>query len=179
MVCQRCILVVGSLLKEKGYSIEHIELGKVKLKREVSDKKRQDLQKDLQSYGFELLSNKTQITISTIKNIIVKWVYKDEILRKKNLSEILSKSLYKNYSALSKLFSEIEGVTIEKYYQKIKIERVKELLIYDELSISEIAAKLNYSSVAYLSNQFKKETGLTPSFFKKMKISSRKPLDDV
>lgn len=179
MVCQRCVLVVKNLLKQQGHSILHIDLGKVTLNSELNDKQLKTVQKDLQEYGFELLSNENQIIISTIKSLILKAVYEDEFLNNKNLSDILKENLNKDYSILSKLFSEIEGLTIEKYKQKLKIERIKELLIYDELSVSEIAAKMNYSSVAYLSNQFKKETGLTPSFFKKMKLPPRKPLDSI
>ena len=117
--------------------------------------------------------------IEKIKNIIIQQVHHTQDEQHYNLSNILSKSLHKDYSYLSSLFSEVEGITIEKYLINQKIEKVKELIIYDELSLSEIAYKLSYSSVAHLSNQFKKITGLTPSHFKQVGRNKRKPLDKV
>jgi AraC-like DNA-binding protein len=129
--------------------------------------------------GFELIDDKKSRIIEKIKNTIIQLVHHQDSGLKNNLSEVLSSELHHDYNYLSNLFSEIEGTTIEKYFIAQKIERVKELLVYDQLSLSEIAFQLNYSSVAYLSNQFKKVTGLTPSHFKQIKENKRKPLDQL
>ena len=126
-----------------------------------------------------MIDDKKSRIIEKIKNIIIDLVHHQDNEAKTNLSDVLSNELHHDYNYLSNLFSEVEGTTIEKYFIAQKIERVKELLVYDELSLSEIAFQLNYSSVAYLSNQFKKTTGLTPSHFKQIKEEKRKPLDEV
>ncbi len=133
----------------------------------------------LTTLGFELLDNNKQQLIEKIKNVIIKQVHNTEEESTHNYSEILSKTLHKDYSYLSSLFSEVEGITIEKYVINQKIEKVKELTIYDQLSLGEIAYKLGYSSVAHLSNQFKKVTGLTPSHFKKVGKNKRTPIDKI
>ncbi|KKX47548.1 AraC family transcriptional reguator [Sphingobacterium sp. IITKGP-BTPF85] len=133
----------------------------------------------LDPLGFEVIDDKKCRIIERIKNIIIELVHNRDSDIKTNLSDVLSNKLHHDYNYLSNLFSEVEGTTIEKYFIAQKIEKVKELLVYDELSLSEIAFRLNYSSVAYLSNQFKKVTGLTPSHFKQIKEDKRKPLDEV
>ena len=138
-----------------------------------------NLSEALVRLGFQIIDDKKSRIIEKIKNIIIELVHHQDNDTKTNLSEVLSNKLHHDYNHLSNLFSEIEGTTIEKYLIAQKIEKVKELLVYDELSLSEIAFRLNYSSVAYLSNQFKKVTGLTPSHFKQIKVDKRKPVDSL
>src|SRR5690606_36069809 len=133
----------------------------------------------LQTLGFELIDDKRSRQIMQIKSAIIDLVHQRNNSIKINLSNYVSNKLNHDYTYLSNLFSEVEGTTIEKYFIAQKIEKVKELLVYDELSLSEISFQLNYSSVAYLSNQFKKVTGLTPSHFKQIRADKRKPLDKV
>ncbi|MCD8041586.1 MAG: AraC family transcriptional regulator [Tannerellaceae bacterium] len=180
MVCNRCILVVEGIFKTAGIEPESVTLGKVTLKEELSDVQKDTLRQQLENVGFELLDNKRIRLIEQIKNRIIEMVHQHNNRLKVNLSEYLSSSLNHEYSYLSNLFSESEGITIEKYFIAQKIERVKELLVYDELSLNEIADMLNYSSAAHLSTQFKNVTGLTPSRFKALKENDkRKPLDQV
>ncbi len=179
MVCNRCILVVKQELDK--LNIEHctVNLGEVETANDLSKEILEQFGNNLDSLGFELLDNNKQQLIEKIKNIVIKQVHHNKEANNHNFSEIISKALYKDYSYLSSLFSDVEGVTIEKYIINQKIEKVKEFIIYDELSLSEIAYKLGYSSVAHLSNQFKKVTGLTPSHFKKVGQQKRKPIDKV
>lgn len=179
MVCNRCILVVRNELDKLGLEIENIKLGEVILINELTSKKKDTLVAALDPLGFEVIDDKKCRIIERIKNIIIELVHNRDSDIKTNLSDVLSNKLHHDYNYLSNLFSEVEGTTIEKYFIAQKIEKVKELLVYDELSLSEIAFRLNYSSVAYLSNQFKKVTGLTPSHFKQIKEDKRKPLDEV
>ncbi len=179
MVCNRCIMVVQNELTKLGLQPTNIALGEVSLDKEPTNKEKEQLEKALLAVGFEVIDDKKSRLIEKIKNVIIRLVHHQENELKTNLSEILSKELHHDYNYLSNLFSEVEGTTIEKYFIAQKIEKVKELLVYDELSLSEIAFRLNYSSVAYLSNQFKKVTGLTPSHFKQVKAGKRKPLDKV
>ncbi len=179
MVCNRCIMVVQQTLSKLGLKTKNIILGEVELEKEPSAKEKKQLEDALVPLGFELIDDKKSRIIEKIKNIIINQIHHREDEIKTNLSVVLSKELHHDYNYLSNLFSEVEGTTIEKYFIAQKIEKVKELLVYDELSLSEIAFRLNYSSVAYLSNQFKKVTGLTPSHFKKIGMEKRKPLDEV
>lgn len=179
MVCNRCKIAVRSTFEELGLHPVQVELGEVELQENNISAVKEELIEELQSVGFDLLDNKRTQTIEKVKNLIIDLVHNKDNDIEINLSEYLSKELHRDYSSLSNLFSEIEGITIEKYYILQKIERVKELLVYDELNLSEIAFKLNYSSTAYLSNQFKKVTGSTPSHFKKIREDKRKPLDEV
>ena len=179
MVCSRCILVVQQELKKLNIDNCKVTLGEVETGTELSKEKIEQFGNNLASLGFELLDNSKQQIIEKIKNTVIKQVHYNEEENNHNFSEILSKSLHKDYSYLSSLFSEVEGITIEKYIINQKIEKVKELIIYDELSLSEIAYQLGYSSVAHLSNQFKKVTGLTPSHFKQLGEKKRKPIDKV
>ncbi len=179
MVCDRCIMVVQNELDKLGFDTKNIRLGEVTLEKELTPEEKEKLSETLIPLGFELIDDKKSRIIEQIKNTIIEIVHHQENDIKANLSDILSNKLHHDYAYLSNLFSEIEGTTIEKYFIAQKIEKVKELLVYDELSLSEIAFRLNYSSVAYLSNQFKKVTGLTPSHFKQIKEDKRKPLDKV
>ena len=179
MVCDRCIMVVQSELKKLDIQTENVTLGKVALKQELSDDQIKMLNENLLARGFEVIDDKKSQIIEGIKNVIIELVHYQDSETKNNLSDILSNKLQHDYNYLSNLFSEVESTTIEKYFIAQKIEKVKELLGYDELSLSEIADSLNYSSVAYLSNQFKKVTGLTPIQFKQIKEDKRTPLDEV
>jgi len=179
MVCNRCIMVVQNELEKLGLGIKNIKLGEVTLAQEITPAKKDALVKTLEPLGFEIIDDKKGRTIEKIKNIIIDLVHHQDNDVKTNLSDVLSNKLHHDYNYLSNLFSEVEGTTIEKYFIAQKVEKVKELLVYDELSLSEIAFRLNYSSVAYLSNQFKKITGLTPSHFKQIKEDKRKPWDKV
>lgn len=179
MVCNRCLMVVQEEMNKLGLEIESMKLGEVTLQKELTPTERNALEEALVLLGFQVIDDKKSRLIEQIKNVIINLVHYEDNETKTNLSDILSKKLHHDYNYLSNLFSEVESTTIEKYFIAQKIERVKELLVYDEMSLSEIAFKLNYSSVAYLSNQFKKVTGLTPSHFKQIREDKRKPLDKV
>lgn len=179
MVCNRCILVVQNELDKLGIEANNIKLGEITLKEDLTKKEREALENALDPLGFQIIDDKKSRMIEKIKNVIIDLVHHQDNDVKTNLSDVLSNTLHNDYNYLSNLFSDIEGTTIEKYFIAQKVEKVKELLVYDELSLSEIADRLNYSSVAYLSNQFKKVTGLTPSHFKQIREDKRKPLDEV
>ena len=179
MVCNRCIMVVKSEFEKLGLEPLSVELGEVEIQKELTAGEKQKLTAVLQRSGFDLIDDKRSRIIERIKTLIIELVHKNHNDLKTNLSGYLTSHLNHDYHYLSNLFSEVEGTTIEKYFIAQKIEKVKELLVYDELSLSEIADRLNYSSVAYLSSQFKKVTGLTPSHFKNIRSIRRKPLDEV
>lgn len=179
MVCNRCIMVVRNQLEQLGLQPVSVELGIAMLPDKVTDEVYHTIKKTLEPFGFELIDDKKSQVIEQIKDAIIELVHYSENDLKVNLSDYLTSKLNRDYSSLSKLFSEITNTTIEKYLIAQKIERAKELLVYGELSLNEIADKLNYSSAAYLSAQFKSVTGLTPSYFKKIKENKRKPLDEV
>lgn len=179
MVCNRCIMAVQNVFEGLGYSPVNISLGEVETDHPVSDNDMPKLKNALTNYGFELIDDAKSRIIERIKNTIVQLIHHTENAPKVNYSQSIESQLHKDYSYLSSLFSEIEGITIEKYIINQKIEKVKELLVYDELTLSEIADRMGYSNVAYLSGQFKKVTGLTPSHFKQIKENKRKPLDEV
>ena len=179
MVCNRCNIVVKSELEKIGLHAISVQLGEVELAEDFKDNEKERLIKSLQALGFELLEDKISITIEQIKNLIVDVVHYQNKELKVNLSHYLSEHLTQDYSTLSNLFSEVEGKTIEHYYIIQKIERVKELLLYDELTLSEIAIQLKYNDVAHLSNQFKKVTGYTPTYFKKAKETMRLEIDKL
>lgn len=179
MVCSRCIMVVKSKLEQLGLHPIAVELGEVEIKEEIDENQKEVLLKNLQSIGFDLLDDKKTKTIEKIKNLIVDLVHHKNNDLKINLSDYLAKNLNQDYNSLSNLFSEVENTTIEKYFISQKIEKVKELLIYDEHSLSEIADILNYSNVAHLSNQFKKITGFTPTSFKQSKDKNRIQLENL
>jgi len=172
-------MAVKSELDKLGIEPNDVQLGEVTLEKELTTQEKEKFSKALVSLGLELIEDKKSRLIEQIKNTIIDLVHHQDNETKTNLSDVLSEKLHHDYNYLSNLFSEVEGTTIEKYFIAQKIEKVKELLVYDELSLSEIAFRLNYSSVAYLSNQFKKVTGLSPSHFKKIREKRRKPLDEV
>ena len=178
MVCDRCIMVVEDEIKKLGLAIKSIELGRVELVNEISPVQKDEIEEKLKSFGFEIIDDKNEKLAGQIKNIIIDLVHnKYDGEKKLNHSSYLSKMTGRDYNYLSTLFSETEGTTIEKYFILQKIEKVKELLSYNELNLSEIAFQLNYSSVQHLSSQFKKVTGLTPGEFK-LEIK-RKALDKI
>jgi AraC-like DNA-binding protein len=179
MVCRRCILVVRSELEKLGLHPVSIELGKVILEEDSIDTKRPELDANLRALGFEIIDDKKSKTIDKIKTLIIELIHKQDNNLNENLSKYLSVQLTQDYNSLSNLFSEVTNTTIEKYFIAQKIERVKELLMYDELTLKEIAFKLNYSSVAYLSNQFRKITGFSPSYYKQLKNQKRKQIEDL
>ena len=179
MVCNRCIMVVKSELEKIGQHPLSIALGEVELLRDLTANEKQTVAKKLSQLGFELLDDKISRTIERIKNGIVDLVHHQNQALKTNLSDYLVERLRQDYSTLSNLFSEVEGTTIEHYFIAQKIEKVKELLTYNELTLTEIAIQLNYSNVAHLSNQFKKVTGFTPTYFKQLKDKKRKQIDNL
>lgn len=180
MVCQRCIKVVKEVFTALDIPVASMELGVVMVKTEEKDIPMHRLREKLEAEGFELLDDKRSRLIDQIKQVIIEQVHrKAGEENHKNLSDILEERLHLEYSYLSHLFSQTEGITIEKYTILQRIEKAKELLVYDELTLSEIAWQLQYSSVQHLSSQFKKVTGLTPGGFKKLNQPRRKPIDQV
>jgi AraC family transcriptional regulator len=180
MVCDRCILAVRQQLDKLDLPYNHIQLGEAELSGNPSAGKIQALRESLHALGFELLDDKKSTVVEKIKNTIIRLIHPvDEIDLTQKISVILAEKLKMDYHYLSGLFSAVEGITIEKYVILQRIEKAKELLKYDELSLSEIADKLGYSSVQHLSQQFKKITGLTTTHFKQLKGNQRKPLDKV
>ena len=179
MVCKRCIMVVKEQLERLGLHPVSVELGIAVLPDKVMDETCLAVKAALEPLGFELMDDKKLQVVEQVKDAIIELVHYSDSSLKVNLSDYLAGKFNRDYSVLSKLFSEITHTTIEKYLIAQKIERTKELLVYGELSLNEIADKLNYSSAAYLSAQFKRITGLTPGYFKKLKENKRKPLDEV
>ncbi|WP_208419923.1 helix-turn-helix domain-containing protein [Paraflavitalea devenefica] len=179
MVCNRCILVVKQVFEQEGLHPVNVKLGEVELEKTPNSKQLEAIKTNLTSLGFEILNDQKRKTIEQIRTTIIRLIHAGELDDNHKFSVLLSDTLHKDYSYLSKLFSEVEGITIEKYVILQRIERVKELLTYGELSLSEIAFQLGYSSVAHLSAQFKKTTGFNPSEFRKQKDHHRKPLDNV
>jgi len=170
---------VKSELENLGLHYSSVELGEVEIKENISAEQREQLNIALKKSGLELMDDKKSILIEKIKNVIVEMVHYSNEELKTNFSDYLSEKLHYNYAYLADLFQEVQGTTIEHYIILHKIERVKELLVYDELTLSEIAYLMHYSSVAHLSNQFKKITGLTPSHFKKLRDKRRNTLEDL
>ena len=179
MVCIRCKMIVKSVLENLGLHYILVGLGQVEIKEELSGDQHDQLKTELRKYGLELLDDRKAILIERIKNVIIQMVhYEDELPKIKN-SEYISERLDYDYTYLANLFSEVTGTTIEHFFLTHKIERVKELLLYDKLSLKEIAYKMNYSSIGHLSNQFRKLTGLTPSFFKHLKRKKLTELENI
>jgi len=179
MVSNRCKMVVKDELKKLGLHFVLVDLGEVDIMENISFEEREQLKTALLDVGFELMDDKRAVLIEKIKNAIVEMVhYTDEPI-KINFSDFLSEKLNHDYTYLANLFSEVQGTTIEQFVISHKIERIKELIIYGELNITEIAWKMNYSSVAHLSNQFKKMTGLSPSHFKQLKDKRRSPIEEI
>ncbi len=179
MVCNRCVAAVKNELENLGYNVTEVILGEAEIKETLSEPELKKLDISLHKLGFELISDRKGRIIEQIKNEIVYLVHHSGEILNTNLSAWISDKLHYDYTYLSNLYSEVEGTTIEKYYIAQRIEKVKELLVYDELTLSEIADTLGYSSTAYLSSQFKKVTGLTPTFYKSIKNNRRHNIDEL
>ena len=180
MVCNRCISVVAKELTEQGIGYTSVRLGEVDIREKLSDAQHSQLRDRLHTHGFQLLDDKKSALISQIKSAVINYIHYDESKTMKvNLSAHIAETVGKDYNYLSGLFSEVEGITIEKFVILQRIEKVKELLVYGELTLSEIAWKMGYSSLAHLSGQFKKITGLTPSDYREIRDKKRKALDEV
>lgn len=179
MVCIRCQMVVKAELEKLGLNYKQVKLGEVDLAGDINPEQLEMLDIGLKRAGLVLMDDKKSILVEKNKSAIIEVVHYSEDQIKVNLSDFLSEKLNYNYTYLANLFSEVKGITIEKFYLTHKIERVKELIVYDELNLSEIAYRMNYSSVAHLSNQFKKFTGLTPTHFKMLKNKRRDTLENV
>ena len=179
MVSNRCKMVVKEELKKLGLHFILVDLGVVDIMENISEEQREHIRVALLSSGLELMEDRKAMLIEKIKTVIIEMIHYSDDLIKVNFSDFISEKLKYDYTYLANLFSEVQGTTIERFIINHKIERVKELIIYDELNLTEIAWKMHYSSVAHLSNQFKKITGLTPSHFKKIKDNKRTPIDQV
>ncbi len=179
MVSLRCKLMVQEELRKLGLKYVLVDLGVVEILEDISDLQREQFKVNLLKSGLELMDDKKSILIEKIKNVIIEMIHYADELPQENFSDYISKQLGYDYTYLANTFSEVKGVTIQQFIIIHKIERVKELLLYDELNLTEISYKLNYSSVAHLSNQFKKVTGLSPSFYKKLKQKRKNNLENL
>ena len=179
MVSTRCKMLVKDELRKLGLHFIVVDLGEVEIMEDISSYQREQLKEALLHSGLELIDDKRAILIEKIKNIIIEMVHHTEEIIKINFSDFLSQKLNHDYTYMANLFSEVQGTTIGQFIIYHKIERIKELIMYGELNITEIAWKMNYSSVAHLSNQFKKFTGLSPSHFKKLRDKKRSPIDEI
>ena len=179
MVSNRCKMAVKEELRKLGLHFIVVDLGEVEIMENISAEQREQMKAALLISGFELMDDKKAILIEKIKTAVIEMVHHSDEEIKTNFSDFLSEKLNHNYTYLANLFSEVQGTTIEHFIIAHKIERIKELIIYDELNITEIAWKMNYSSVAHLSNQFKKVTGLSPSHFKQLKDKRRSSIEDI
>lgn len=179
MVSNRCKMVVKEALKNLGLHFVMVDLGEVEIMESITAQQRDTLKDTLSNAGLELMDDKRSILIEKIKNTIIEIVHHSEEMMKVSFSVYLSEKLHHDYTYMANLFSEFQGTTIEQFIILHKVEKIKELLIYGELNITEIAYKMNYSSNAHLSSQFKKVTGLTPSHFKQLKEKRRRPIEDI
>jgi len=179
MVCRRCILTVTQVLEQNGIKPDSVVLGEVYIADQPLPETLQKLRSDLEAFGFELLDDQRSQLIEKVKTLLLVQVQSGELPDNFSLVKFVSSALHRDYSAISKLFTEVEGITLEQYLILQKIEKVKEWLVYNELTLSEIAFRLGYNSVAYLSGQFKKVTGMTPTEFKNNHTGHRHPLDEV
>jgi len=179
MVSNRCKMAVKEELKKLGLHFIVVDLGEVEIMETITTEQREQLKTSLFDSGLELMDDKRAVLIEKIKTTIIEMVHNSDEMIKTNFSDFLSEKLNHDYTYLANLFSEVQGTTIEHFIINHKIERIKELIIYDELNITEIAWKMNYSSVAHLSNQFKKVTGLSPSHFKQLKDKRRSQIEDI
>lgn len=179
MVSLRCKLLVKHELEKLGFHHTSIELGLVEIKESITDEQKQQLKSNLKVSGLELLDNKKSILIDKIKNVIIEMIHYSDEVPKVNYSDYISEKLGYDYTYLSNMFSEVKGITIQHFIINHKIERAKELILYDELNLTEIAYRLHYSSVAHLSNQFKKVTGKSPSFYKKIGEKRKNNLENL
>jgi AraC-like DNA-binding protein len=179
MVSTRCKMAVKEALKKQGLHYIVVDLGEVEIMEELSFEQLEQLKTGLLTSGLELMDDKKAVLIERIKNVITEMIHHTDESLKVNYSDYISEKLNYDYTYLSNLFSEVKGITIQQFIIVHKIEKVKELLYYDELNLTEIAYKLHYSSVAHLSNQFKKVTGLSPSAYKALKDKIRRPLEEI
>lgn len=179
MVCPRCVSAVGRVLDGLHLAFDRVELGEVHLKQDLTPEQQNLLKQELEKEGFEIVDDARRQLIEKVKQFLIQRVQTGLIDEHFVLSEQISMLLHKDYSAVSKLFSQVESMTLEQYFILLRIEKVKECLVYDQYTLSEIAYRLGYSSVAHLSSQFKKTTGLTPSEFRKQHSGLRKPLDQL
>ncbi len=179
MVSTRCKMAVKEALKKLGLHFIVVDLGEVEVMETLTLEQRNELKLNLLDSGLELMDDKKAMLIERIKNVIIEQVHHSDEVMKVNFSVFLSEKLDHDYTYLANLFSEVQGTTIEKFLISHKVERIKELIIYGEHNITEIAWKMNYSSVAHLSNQFKKVTGLSPSHFKQLKTKRRNPIEEI
>jgi AraC-like DNA-binding protein len=179
MVSTRCKMMVKEALKQLGLHFIVVDLGVVEIMEILSDEQKEELRTLLSNVGLELMEDKKAMLIEKIKKVIIEMVHYADELPKTNFSDFISKKLDYDYTYLANLFSEVQGTTIEQYIISHKIERIKELIVYGEMNITEIANNMNYSSVAHLSSQFKKVTGLTPSHFKQLKEKRRIPIEEL
>ena len=179
MVSLRCKMMVKEELKKMGLNYMVVDLGQVEIMEDITEEQREQLGRNLMKSGLELLENKKSILIEKIKNVITEMIHYSDVLPKVNYSDYLSEKIGYDYTYLANTFSEVKGMTIQQFIIIHKIEKVKELILYDELTLAEISYRLHYSSPAHLSNQFKKITGLTPSFYKKMKQKRDKNLENM
>ncbi|WP_317174873.1 AraC family transcriptional regulator [Pararhodonellum marinum] len=179
MVCPRCIMAVETALKQTGIPYKGVNLGKVVLEQALSTDKMEDLRERLEQVGFEVLKDRESQTIEKIKNLLHQQLNNGEMVQGAHLMALITENLNEDYATVSHLFSSTEGITIEKYYILLKVEKIKEWLFYQELTISEMAWKLGYSSVQHLSAQFKKVTGMTPSDYKKLNNKPRTALTRI
>ena len=179
MVSLRCKMMVKEELKKLGLKYVIVDLGMVEILEDITNEQREALSKNLLKSGLELLDDKKAILIEKIKNVIIEMIHYTDEIPDVNYSDYISEKLDYDYTYLANTFSEVKGTTIQQFIIIHKIERVKELLLYDELNLTEISYKLHYSSVQHLSNQFKKITGLTPSFYKQLKNKRNSNLENV
>lgn len=179
MVSMRCKLKVKEELNNMGIDFLSIDLGKVELIDDLTPEQHEQLKENLLSSGLELMDDKKAILVERVKNVIIKMIHESEEMPKENYSDYISRQLDYDYTYLSNIFAEVKGITIQQYIINNKIERVKELLLYDELNLTEISYRLHYSSGAHLSNQFRKVTGITPSYFKKLKLKRKGNLENL
>jgi len=179
MISLRCKMLVKEELNKLGILFTTLELGMVELLEDIPESLRQQLKANLLLSGLEVMDDKKSILIEKIKNVIIEMIHYSEELPAVNFSDYLSEKLKYDYTYLANIFSEVQGITIQQYLILHKIEKVKELLLYDELTLTEIAYKLHYSSIAHLSNQFKKVTGLAPSYFKAVKQRRTSNLENI
>ena len=179
MVSIRCKMVVKEALDQLNLHYTFVDLGSVEIVEDLTLKQREKLKLDLLRSGLELMDDKKAMLIEKIKNVIIEMIHYSDEIPKVNYSDYISEKLGLDYTHMSKIFSEVKGITIEHFIIYHKIERVKELLLYDELNLTQISYLLDYSSVSHLSKQFKKVTGLTPRFFKKLKQQKRNTLENI
>lgn len=179
MVCDRCLMAVRQVLNDEGIEYRHLQLGEVELSAPLTAEQLERLSVQLKSIGFELLDDKKSRMVEKIKSTIISIIHHSDDELNLKLSAMLTDKLGKDYHYLTTLFSSVEGITIEKYAILQRIEKVKELMMYNEMTLSDIAFDMGYSSVQHLSQQFKKTTGLTPTQFRELKENTRKPIDKI